>query len=192
MMLNNNTQHILCGSLILLVLYIFMLSSPPKVLWAQDPTENNQLDTNPVIKFYQTHISGIDGNRCPMYPSCSQYCNQAIQKHGFYIGWIMTCDRMLRCGRDEVHLAPHVRVNGFELIFDPVSANDLWWFSPKASAIENNSHGPTWSTNTQDQPTTKYESNLKTYWDFHIKLPKEKLHHSDPGRMSDLNSDQQK
>ncbi len=151
----------LCGSLILLVLYIFMLSSPPKVLWAQEPTENNEPDTNPVIKFYQAHISGIDGNRCPMYPNCSQYCAQAIQKHGFGLGWIMACDRLLRCGRDEVRLSPHVRVNGRELIFDPVSANDFWWFSPKASAIETN-------------------------------LPKEKLYHSNPGRMSDLNSDQQK
>ena len=154
-------SDVICKHLILFILYISMLSSSPKVLWAQDLTENNQPGTNPVIKFYQAHISGIDGNRCPMYPSCSQYCAQAIQKHGLGLGWIMACDRMLRCGRDEVRLAPHIRVNGRELLFDPVSANDFWWFSPKAPTIENN-------------------------------LPKEKLYHSDPGRMSDLTSDQQK
>ncbi len=36
-------------------------------------------------------------------------------------------------------------------------------------AVPNNSHGLIWAINTQAQPTTKHESNLKTYWDFHIK-----------------------
>lgn len=156
-----NSDLSLKASVIRLFLCIFILSSLPKVIWAQEPIENNKTDTNPVIKFYQAHISGIDGNRCPMYPSCSQYSAQAIQKHGFGLGWIMACDRLLRCGRDEVRLSPHVRVNGRELIFDPVSANDFWWFSPKPSAVKNN-------------------------------LPEEKLYHSYPGRMSDLNPDQQR
>ena len=143
MMLNSNTQPVICDILlkrcaIRLFLYIFILSALPKVVWAQDPAENNRINTNPVIKFYQEHISGIDGNRCPMYPHCSQYCAQAIRKHGFGLGWIMACDRLLRCGRDEVRLSPHVRVNGRESTFDPVSANDFWWFSPKPSAIKNN------------------------------------------------------
>ncbi|RAM01735.1 hypothetical protein DO021_12425 [Desulfobacter hydrogenophilus] len=33
----------------------------------------------------------------------------------------------------------------------------------------NNSHGLTWSINTEVQPTTKHESNSVTYWNFHIK-----------------------
>ena len=118
-----------------------MLSALPKEIWAQDPTKNNRIDTNPIIQVYQAHISGIDGNRCPMYPHCSQYCAQAIRKHGFGLGWIMACDRLLRCGRDEVQLSPHVRMNGRELIFDPVSANDFWWFSPKPPAKETNLPG---------------------------------------------------
>lgn len=140
---------------------IFILSALPKVIWAQDPTENKETATNPVIKFYQAQISGIDGNRCSMYPHCSQYCAQAIRKHGFGLGWIMACDRLLRCGRDEVRLSPHVRVNGRKLIFDPVSANDFWWFSPKPSAIETN-------------------------------VPGKKPYHSNSGRMSGLNPNQQK
>ena len=166
MILNSNTQHIICGiSLKIIVshllLSILILSGTPKALWALDPTENNGTNTNPVIKFYQAHISNIDGNRCPMYPHCSQYCAQAIRNHGFAIGWIMACDRLLRCGGDEVRLSVHVRVNGHKLTFDPVSANDFWWFSPKASAIENNSPG-------------------------------KKVDHSDSNRISDLNPGQQK
>jgi putative membrane protein insertion efficiency factor len=121
--------------LILFVSCIFILSALPEVVWAQPLAETNETDTNPVIKFYQNHISGIDGNRCPMYPQCSQYSAQAIRKHGVVLGWIMACDRLLRCGKDEVRLSPHIKINGRELTFDPVSANDFWWFSPNPSAI---------------------------------------------------------
>ncbi len=146
MMLNDNAPYITCNIqlrifIIRLFFCIFIFSSLPNVLWAQDPTKNNDTTTNPVIKFYQTHISGIDGNRCAMYPHCSQYCAQVIRKHGIGLGVIMACDRLLRCGGDEFQLSAHVRINGRELTFDPVSANDFWWFSPKPSAIETSQPG---------------------------------------------------
>ncbi|PIE62469.1 MAG: hypothetical protein CSA25_05035 [Desulfobacter postgatei] len=121
----------------LLILSVFISGVLPNMLWAQDPPENKEPATHPLIQFYQACISGIDGNRCAMYPSCSQYCVQATQKHGFVLGWIMTCDRILRCGRDEVGLAPHVRLNGRQFTFDPVNGNDFWWFSPQGAATEN-------------------------------------------------------
>lgn len=144
MMSNSSPQRFICElslktCMIRLFLCICMLSAWPTVIWARNSTENNDKSANPIITFYQRHISGIDGNRCPMYPSCSQYCTQAVRKHGFGLGWIMACDRLLRCGRDEVHLSPHVRINGRESIFDPVGANDFWWFSPESPAIENDS-----------------------------------------------------
>jgi putative component of membrane protein insertase Oxa1/YidC/SpoIIIJ protein YidD len=79
------------------------------------------------IKFYRNYISGADGNRCPMYPSCSQYCMDAFKKHGFFLGWIMCSDRLMRCGRDETKLSPHVLIHGETLSFDPVNNNDFWW-----------------------------------------------------------------
>ena len=63
-----------------------------------------------------------------MYPSCSRYASRAFEKHGAIFGWIMTCDRLVRCGRDEVKLSPKVIVNKQELVYDPVEANDFWWF----------------------------------------------------------------
>ncbi|WDP93271.1 MAG: membrane protein insertion efficiency factor YidD [Desulfobacter sp.] len=86
---------------------------------------------NPAIAFFQDHISAADGNRCPMTPSCSAYAARAVQKHGLVIGWIMACDRLVRCGRDEARISPHIRIKGREYISDPVSANDFWWFSKK-------------------------------------------------------------
>jgi uncharacterized protein len=79
------------------------------------------------IKFYTTYISGADGNRCPMYPSCSQYCMEAFKKHGAFWGWIMCSDRLMRCGRDETKVSPPVLMDGEKLCFDPVCNNDFWW-----------------------------------------------------------------
>jgi putative membrane protein insertion efficiency factor len=85
---------------------------------------------NPILRFYQATISRADGNRCPMYPSCSHYAARALKKHGPVMGWIMICDRLLRCGRSDTRLSPQVRLHGRTLTFDPVEANDFWWFFP--------------------------------------------------------------
>jgi hypothetical protein len=62
-----------------------------------------------------------------MYPSCSNYSKQAIQKHGMIIGWMMTTDRLLRCGRDEMKLSPQIFISGRLNYYDPVEINDYWW-----------------------------------------------------------------
>ncbi len=85
-------------------------------------------DDNFILDFYQKHISVVDGNRCSMYPSCSHYASEAFKKHGFVLGWIMSCDRLVRCGRDEVNVSRKIIVNNHKLIHDPVAANDFWWF----------------------------------------------------------------
>ena len=83
---------------------------------------------NAFIKFYQEHLSAADGDRCPMYPSCSTYASQAIEKHGPVLGWVMACDRIVRCGRDEVDLSKTINASGRKFVFDPVASNDFWWF----------------------------------------------------------------
>jgi putative membrane protein insertion efficiency factor len=88
------------------------------------------------VRFYQRFISVFDGNKCPMYPSCSHYSLQCLKKHGFFIGWIMTCDRLLH-EPDEMHLAPMIIVNGNPLAYDPVQANDQWWLKKEKRHHEN-------------------------------------------------------
>jgi putative membrane protein insertion efficiency factor len=78
------------------------------------------------IKFYQDYISSVDGNRCPMHPTCSQYCIEAFKKHGTFLGWIMCSDRLIRCGRDENKLSDPVWIDGVKRSYDPVSNNDFW------------------------------------------------------------------
>lgn len=76
---------------------------------------------------FQQFVSRADGNRCPMYPSCSHYSAQAFAEKGLVKGWVLSCDRLLRCGRDETRLAPPITVNGARLTYDPISANVFWW-----------------------------------------------------------------
>jgi putative membrane protein insertion efficiency factor len=82
-----------------------------------------------LVELHRNYISPIDGKNCPMYPSCSRYSLQCLEKHGLFIGWVMTCDRLLRCGRDELRLSPEIVVNGELLCYDPLENNDFWWWN---------------------------------------------------------------
>ena len=90
---------------------------------AEENSENASLYP---IKFYQDYISSVDGNRCLMHPTCSQYCIEAFKKHGTFLGWIMCSDRLMRCGRDEKKLSDPVWIDGEKRSYDPVSNNDFW------------------------------------------------------------------
>jgi len=84
-----------------------------------------------LVSFYQEHLSKVDGDRCPSFPSCSSYSIQAFQKHGFFMGWMMTVDRLFHEGSEEEKVSPLVFDHGKMKIFDPVENNDFWWhFSP--------------------------------------------------------------
>lgn len=82
------------------------------------------------IQFFQKSISRADGNRCPMYPSCSHYASEAFKRHGPLKGFILTCDRLLRCGHDEVRLSPKVRIKRRLYTYDPLKNNTRWWSNP--------------------------------------------------------------
>ena len=108
------------------VFFILLASRSP----AQEPSKGAPPpDKNFFIQFYQDHISVADGDRCTMYPSCSEYAAQAFKRHGPIMGWIMSCDRLVRCGRNEVDISPSRYFNGRAHTVDPVEANDFWWFN---------------------------------------------------------------
>jgi hypothetical protein len=78
------------------------------------------------VKGFRETIGAVDGDRCRMAPTCSAYSLQAIETHGFFMGILMTIDRLLH-EIDEMELAPVVMVHGEARFSDPVSANDFWW-----------------------------------------------------------------
>lgn len=53
------------------------------------------------IRFHQEVISPADGPRSHFLPSSSQYTLEAMQKYGFFQGFIMGCDRLMRENNEE-------------------------------------------------------------------------------------------
>ena len=96
----------------------------------QSPSHSDSL-ANPgsaLVRFYRgplNHLSAVRYGECPMHPSCSEYSLQAFEKYGPVIGWMMTCDRLMRCGRDELRLSPKILVNGKRKCHDPLEANEM-------------------------------------------------------------------
>jgi hypothetical protein len=89
------------------------LSVPGRLLWYG-------------VKGFSKTISAVDGDRCRMMPTCSDYSMRAIERHGFIFGILLTVDRLLH-EMDEMEQAPVVMVQGEARFLDPVSANDFWW-----------------------------------------------------------------
>lgn len=116
----------------LTVILLFFFSTVLSANAGERPEEERSSFSawSPALTFFQKYISKADGDRCPMHPSCSHYAGQAFKRHGAVKGWILTCDRLLRCGHDEVRLSPKVRVNGRLRSFDPIEANTRWWRNP--------------------------------------------------------------
>ena len=79
-----------------------------------------------LLRLFQVYISPVDGDRCPSYPTCSQYAREAVRKHGAMIGLVMTFDRLIH-ETDEVRRAPLIRVRESYRYYDPVENNDFWW-----------------------------------------------------------------
>lgn len=50
-----------------------------------------------LIRFYQKYISPLKPAACRFYPSCSQYCYEAVLKYGIVRGGFMGASRILRC-----------------------------------------------------------------------------------------------
>ena len=98
----------------------------------QSTTQPDPSPYEDIIGIYRgplNHLASVRRGVCPMHPSCSEYSRQAVAKHGFVVGWTMAMDRLLRCGRDELKRAPTILVHGEWKFYDPLVANDNWWYS---------------------------------------------------------------
>ena len=50
-----------------------------------------------LIKIYQYGISPLLGPKCRFTPTCSQYAEQALKKHGVFKGTLLAAKRILKC-----------------------------------------------------------------------------------------------
>jgi len=71
------------------------------------------------IKFHQNNISKTDGPRSHFVPSSSQYTLDSIQKYGFFYGFLLGCDRLMRENEDP-WIYPPTQGKYNTLKYDPV------------------------------------------------------------------------
>ena len=50
-----------------------------------------------IIKFYQYFVSPFLGNRCRFFPTCSEYCIEALKTYGLFLGLKLGAKRILKC-----------------------------------------------------------------------------------------------
>lgn len=50
-----------------------------------------------LIRLYQLTFSGVVGRQCRHLPTCSDYMDEAIMRHGLWAGGWMGLARLLRC-----------------------------------------------------------------------------------------------
>lgn len=77
------------------------------------------------IRLYQNFVSPQTMPTCHFYPSCSHYSHQAIQRHGFIKGIIMSAERLSRCTA-WTRFDHRYRLTESYLLSDPVERNSLW------------------------------------------------------------------
>ena len=117
----------------LVILGLLIVGSNDETFAQASPPRDETVGFNPalwLVNLYKAHISPIDGDRCPSFPTCSSYSVQAMEKHGLFLGWMMTVDRLLHEGQEETKVSPVVYYEGKWRIFDPVQNNDFWWYHP--------------------------------------------------------------
>ncbi len=97
------------------------------------PPQQNASTPGIVFDFYvhlfQKYISPVDGDRCQMSPSCSQFCRRCLKKHGGLLGFIMCADRLMRDNSSAHRHYPSLIKKDRLYYYDPITANDFW-FSP--------------------------------------------------------------
>ena len=50
-----------------------------------------------LIKFYNFFISPMLGVKCRFLPTCSEYCQESLEKHGLINGGFYSLKRISRC-----------------------------------------------------------------------------------------------
>lgn len=71
-----------------------------------------------IILFHQKVLSPVDGPRSHFRPTSSRYMQLAMERYGFFKGYIMGCDRLLRENKDP-WVYQTIVIDDVEYLFDP-------------------------------------------------------------------------
>ena len=71
------------------------------------------------IRFYQLTLSALIGRQCRHLPSCSDYTDEAIRRHGLWAGGWMGVARICRCGP--------FGTSGLDIVPETLPASAAWY-----------------------------------------------------------------
>jgi putative membrane protein insertion efficiency factor len=72
-----------------------------------------------VLAAYRLTLSPLIGYNCRHLPSCSEYADHAIERHGFWAGGWMTLARLLRCHP--------LGTSGLDFVASTLPPNSRWY-----------------------------------------------------------------
>jgi putative membrane protein insertion efficiency factor len=72
-----------------------------------------------LIQAYRYSLSAIIGRNCRHLPTCSEYGDEALERHGLWAGGWMTLARVLRCH-------PY-GTSGLDFVPENLAANSRWY-----------------------------------------------------------------
>ena len=72
-----------------------------------------------LIRIYRLTLSSVMGRSCRYLPTCSEYADEAIARHGLWAGGWMTLARVMRCRPGGA--------SGFDPAPDGVPEGAQWW-----------------------------------------------------------------
>jgi putative membrane protein insertion efficiency factor len=83
------------------------------------PASVAQILARAAVRAYRLTLSPLIGLNCRHLPTCSQYADEAFERHGFWAGGWMTLARVLRC--------QPLGTSGLDFVPDRVPARARWF-----------------------------------------------------------------
>jgi uncharacterized protein len=87
-----------------------------------------------LIKVYRYTLSPLVGYECRHLPTCSEYADQAIERHGLWAGGWMTLARLLRC--------QPFGTSGLDFVPEHLSAAARWYLPWRYARWRGTNAGP--------------------------------------------------
>lgn len=87
--------------------------------WRAMAARAPRLGAHAMIRGYQLSLSMLIGRQCRHWPSCSQYTDEAIMRHGLWAGGWMGLARICRC--------TPLGTSGIDIVCEEVPAEAAWY-----------------------------------------------------------------
>jgi uncharacterized protein len=119
-------------------LLLVLLAAAPEVLademrgpWEARPPASAAPETRPevlaargALRAFQRFVSPVDGPRCNLYPTCSEFARQAVRRYGLLAGIVLTAGRLMRDNASAHLYYRRALVGGQIVLYDP--PEDHW------------------------------------------------------------------